>query len=315
MSTDMDIFSVQNVGAAATIATAVGSFILFIVKRPWRKKNPTSEDASNPSVNQTAGEKSTLVNATHSQVTLTNHYHASAPAPPEVADIPGKWNGLAARQIAERLLNEADWEALVPDLEKPYGHYFAGEYNLHYPDKDGIVLAYSTKTVGDDCHACAPHISFFEYHKKNAGWSLVSEDIGVFQGGGWGEPPEISVIPVSRTKFGVIQQDGSTNQGLSVGRKSLHVLMGDRFQQVLELIVFQSLDNKGWESTLRSVPRSDGFYDIEVIRVGINGEEDLRLLDPVDSFYTTLCDTDDRIRPRDVFSFEGRIYNRDPAIR
>nr|WP_314491370.1 hypothetical protein [uncultured Pseudomonas sp.] len=62
MSTDMDIFSVQNVGAAATIATAVGSFILFIVKRPWRKKNPTSEDASNPSVNQTAGEKSTLVN-------------------------------------------------------------------------------------------------------------------------------------------------------------------------------------------------------------------------------------------------------------
>lgn len=91
--------------------------------------------------------------------------------------------------------------------------------------------------------------------------------------------------------------------------------MGDRFQQVLELIVFQSLDNKGWESTLRSVPRSDGFYDIEVIRVGINGEEDLRLLDPVDSFYTTLCDTDDRIRPRDVFSFDGRIYNRDPAIR
>lgn len=38
MSSDMDIFNVQNVGAAATIATAVGSFIVFLVKRPWRKK-------------------------------------------------------------------------------------------------------------------------------------------------------------------------------------------------------------------------------------------------------------------------------------
>ncbi|MDC7817502.1 MULTISPECIES: hypothetical protein [Pseudomonas] len=315
MSSDMDIFNVQNVGAAATIATAVGSFIVFLVKRPWRKKNPTSVNTSNPAVNQTAGENSTLVNAIHSQVTLTNHYHAPVPAPTEVVDIPGKWNVLAAQQMAERLLNETDWGSLVPDLDKPYGHYFAGEYNLHYPDKDGIVLAYSTKTVGHEYHACAPYISFFEYHKKNAGWSLVNEDIGVFQGGGWGEPPEISIIPVSRAKFGVIQQDGSTNQGLSVGRKSLHVLMGDRFQKVLELIVFQSLDGKGWESTLHSIPRSDGFYDIEVIREGINGEEDLRLLDPVDAFYTTLCDTGDRIRPHDVFSFDGQKYNRDPAIR
>lgn len=52
------------------------------------EKNPTSGDSSNPSVNQTASENSTLVNATHSQVTLTNHYHYHDSAPAEVADKP-----------------------------------------------------------------------------------------------------------------------------------------------------------------------------------------------------------------------------------
>ncbi|WP_133247610.1 hypothetical protein [Pseudomonas sp. SDI] len=38
MSSDMDIFNVENLAAAATIATAVGSFIVFLVKRTWRGK-------------------------------------------------------------------------------------------------------------------------------------------------------------------------------------------------------------------------------------------------------------------------------------
>lgn len=140
---------------------------------------------------------------------------------------------------------------------------------------------------------------------------MVNDSIGTLQGGGWGSPPTISIMPISRSKFAVIQVDGSTHQGMSVCRKTVHIPMGDRFQQVLELSVGQSLIDqtgreKGWDTNLKTIPRSYNYYDIEAIRTGINGEQDLRLLDDVNTFYTTLCDSEDRIRPQDFFSFDGR---------
>ena len=232
------------------------------------------------------------------------------------ADIVGKWNLSAAQQLAEKALENADWSVLIPEPQQPVTHYFDNEYYLHLRDRERIVLAYSSKELDAEYHACSPHMSFFEFEKSNEGWNLIAEGIGVFWGGSWGNPPEIQILPISHETFGVFMKDGGGNQGWFNIRQSLHIKMGDTFKLVLELVVGQCApDDRGWSSELRVVDRPNGYYDIEVTRSGDNGPKDLQMLDTVENGYATICDLNGKICSHDVFKFDGRQYRRDVAIR
>lgn len=236
-------------------------------------------------------------------------------SPPAKADIVGKWDLSAAQQLAERSLENFDWSVLIPEPQDPVTHYFYNEYYLHLRDRERIVLAFSSKECDASYHACSPHMSFFEFEKTNEGWDLIAEGVGVFWGGGWGEPPEIEVLPISYETFGVFMKDGGGNQGWFNLRQSLHIKMGDTFKLVLELIVGQCApDDRGWSSELRIIERPSGYHDIEVMRSGENGPQDLQVLDPVENGYATICDSNGKISSHDIFRFDGREYRRNIAI-
>lgn len=243
------------------------------------------------------------------------------PAGPSMAletsslDVVGRWDIDKAKQIANDHLTKHNWAASAPELEKPLHHKFVGDYHLVYKAKEGIILAFGTITEGHDCHACAPYLSLFEFEKRDGRWKLVTFDIGICKAGRWGELPKLGVHAVADDRYGVFMQGGYMAHGWGIGTTSIHVRFGDEFREVLILITSQSApDGRSWRSKLTIHPTAAGLYDIEVQRSGESGAEDMVFMDGNPDLKFDVADYDDRIRPHDVFKFDGQRYGRHEVL-
>ena len=213
-------------------------------------------------------------------------------------------------------LQAAKWSSIDKNLEDPLEHTEIGRYSLLYKNREGLVVAYATITRESACHACAPHLSFFEFEKRPKGWKLIGSDIAAHQKGSWGEPPKMSIAVIAEDRFGVLLESGFMAQGWIVGATSIYTRMGDSFREVLSLMTNQAApDGRAWDSTLTFKPTTTGLYDIEVNRKGEHGARDLVWLDGNEKFKPDVADHKGTIRSRDVFRFDGQAYRRNDLVR
>lgn len=292
----------------------VASFVvamIALVAQFYTSKNKSNQQESNvTSVHQVAAPNSTQFGVFHGNYTVnhapaisTSFQHAKQP------DIAGRWELAAATQIAKTHLAAENWSATSPDMEEPLIHKLVGDYSLVHKNKEGVVLVFSTITEGHDCHACAPYLSFFEFEKREAGWDLITSDVGAYQAGSWGEAPNLSVHVVAEDKYGVFMKDGYTAQGWSVCSTSIHARIGDTFREIMLLITAQSdPEGRAWDSKLTMLPTSTGFYNIEVQRWGENGPEDLIYMEGNIDLKSDVAGYDEKIKPHDIFKFDGQRY-------
>jgi hypothetical protein len=243
-----------------------------------------------------------------------SHSHLS-PQQVQTLDIPGRWDLEAAKKICMRHLEAADWNILASDLEPPINHEFVGSYFQTYKIKEEFVLIFSSITVDMDCHACAPYLSFFEFVKQEAGWGLNIYDIAAYKAGSWGKPPDLSVRVIGEEKYAVFMEGGYMAQGWTVTDTSIHARIGDSFKEIFNLLTSQGdPEGNGWSGTISLIPTTTGFYDIAVTREGIRGPQDLVFLESANDFKLDVADLDDKVRPHDVFKFDGQRYRRNSPV-
>lgn len=301
------------------IATVLGTIVAIIAyfwpPDPGKETRSVSQGPATASpVSQVAGPNSTQISNVTGPVTVNNQM--APPAEQEQADIVGSWDGAKARELAMKTLRDTNWRSIDKSIELPLNHTMIGEYNLLYRSKEGIVLAFATITKGSECHACMPHLSYFEFDKRSTGWKLIGSYVGVQEMGSWGKPPKLSIAVIADDRFGVLLESGYMAQGWINELTMLHARMGDKFVPVLNLLTFQSdPEDRAWKSTLAFRPTSTGLYEIVVSRSGVGSPANLKWMDAAPELRPDVANEDGRIRERDIFRFNGQTYARSAVIQ
>lgn len=231
--------------------------------------------------------------------------------------ISGKWNLGVAKQKVDQLLEAYAWDESQWGLESPLVHNLAGNYNLIYKGREGMVLVTATATEKFDCHACAPYLSFFEFENVDDSWSLVTTDICAYRAGSWGEPPRLSVRVLAEERYAVFMEDGYMAQGHITSVTTVIARIGNSFQEVLCILDSESSpneegDNVGWQSNFEPIVCATGLYDLRVTRWGDPNSEGMVFIGNADeqTFRNDVASLDGKIRPIDIFRFNGQKYVR-----
>ena len=301
----------HNLEQWSWLAGIIGT-ILTIYTVFKRHKNPS--EGSGKVLQKSKGLSNTNIQKNTGNVTINNnsnisHYHTAIEVKQEV-EIVGRWNLEGAKKICEEVLAATDWPKLDLNIYPPISHGFVNVYFPIYKEKEEAIIIYGTKTQGDDCHVCAPHLSIFEFTKKDAGWTLSTYDVAAFQTGSWGEAPNISVLVIGNEKYAIQMDYGYMAQGWIMGAISLHAKIGDSFRDILTLATCEyDPEGNGWNSKINTTPTKTGFYIIEVIRKGTRGDEDLKFLNAAhESLMANVADYSGNIRKLDAYKFNGIRY-------
>lgn len=158
---------------------------------------------------------------------------------------------------------------------------------------DKVYLVASAKPANFpsvyDCHACAPAIGVAVFQATEGDWALRSANPAVGFYGGWGKPPEVSIVPVGLQERGFLLSTSDIAQGYAWSSKTLLLPIGRTVAEVWSIQDQQ--DNHGAidpdDKLNKQVPyRSsaafkfvskepagadedwEGHYDIEVISRG-----------------------------------------------
>lgn len=238
--------------------------------------------------------------------------------------IKGKWDNSQGTQQCIKILKDHEWK--FSDVDKNFVHNEIGEYNIVFKDHESIILTFCTKPDGYYCHVCQPSLSFFEYEKTPQGWNMTNKDIDVIRAGNWGDfTGELNVMVIAENTYGVFIRDGSSGQGYSYETVQLFAHLGDSFRSIFKIAIEEDSSgaksgNHGWHSTITFIPTKTGFYDLLIERFGNNGPKDLRILSIADEDdFKDVLDSNnrytpnkftDKIRPKDIFRFDGNKYIR-----
>lgn len=292
---------------AGIIATLTAIYTAF-------KRDKKSSDESEKVLQKAKGSNNTNIGNNTGNLTINNNSHISnfhnTKDINQELDILGKWDLENAKKICEEILEAVDWDKLNLKINPPISHNFVNAYFQFYKAKEEAIIIYGTKTEGDDCHVCAPHLSIFEFTKKEAGWKLSTYDVAAFQAGSWGEAPNISVLVIGDEKYAIQMEQGYAGQGWIMGAISLHAKIGDSFQEIFTLPTLEyDPEGNGWNSKIKITPTNTGFYFIEVSRNGVRGDEDLKVLNVAhESLISNVADYSGNIRKSDTYKFDGIRY-------
>jgi hypothetical protein len=81
------------------------------------------------------------------------------------------------------------------------------------------VVVFGTYKIEKDssifeCHFCTPKISLATFRKNSSDkWNLIKTEKYMFEHGGWGAIGEIKLEKIGKNRFGLIFEDGYTQQG------------------------------------------------------------------------------------------------------
>ncbi len=227
-------------------------------------------------------------------------------------DIEGKWALSHAETLVTTELQKKEWNTKNFG-DPPYEHKLLDEYHLVYENGQAIVLAYQTRPVGFECHACAPYLSFFEFEKLSHGWKLIDSEIAAVQIGSWGNFPAegMSVRVIANNLYGVFLESNYMAQGYTSGSVTLFARIGDSFREILNLQLSQgNPDGYGWSSTYTMESTSTGFYEIFVKRKGNYGAKNLKWINGngLEESKANVADRNGNVRTEDIFYFNGKQY-------
>lgn len=204
------------------------------------------------------------------------------------ADSKGQWNFQQAQKIILPYLQSNNWnnvENFCDENSCNPVHTFLPQYKLPYKNKEAVLVATASINKGSDCHACAPHLSFFEFEKQATGWKLVNSYLAASRWGSWGtvEPSDITVKVLGNNGdhlYGIVHEGSGTGQGWLVSTTSIYAKVDGSLREVLPLLT-TSENNSGaggghegkaltdWDSKITIQPGTTGFFNIVVERKGI----------------------------------------------
>lgn len=206
--------------------------------------------------------------------------------------INGKWSSKDAQQLVMKQLDEHEaqnkfkfqknsTDQTGEDKSNPKDfdltHTFLGEFYVPYRNRETMVIATASNYESNNCHACAPSLSFFELVKNESGWATGSVNIDAFDWGSWGEfnPEDMKVLAVGDNIYGVVLESGYTAQGVVDIATAIYVQIGDEFREVFQINTSHNdggagmhATNSAWDSEIIFRKEGVGFYDFLLIRKG-----------------------------------------------
>lgn len=213
--------------------------------------------------------------------------------------------------MATALLEKKKWNG--KDFgPPPYKHTFVGENSVEANGQQAMLVTFETAPQNFDCHACAPYLSFFEFDKRPNGWKLADSELGVVQAGNFGSysATELSVRALGNNTWGIFVGDGSTNQGVTVEVVRIFAKIDNKLRQVLFIETGESEAGQGWKSTITPVPAATGLDDLDIVRTQSDPKDPLQWANGPEESMDEVADSSGRIRPHDVFKFNGTRYVR-----
>jgi hypothetical protein len=226
-------------------------------------------------------------------------------------DIAGEWDDNKAKAIALRQLEKTDWQKIdsatfaTEWIQEGITHDTIGKFTMLYRNRREVtLLAFYTKPRGFQSYVDAPFLSFFEFEKKSSGWKLISSSIALLQTGSSGYPSaKISVGEIGMDIYGIFVEPFDAHQGYLTESLLIYGKINDRYCELLDLLTHEDrtatgVDDRGWTSKWKFLPKATGLYDLEVTRKGKNGPKDLTMFGK------------DIIKAKDVYKFDGQKYAR-----
>jgi hypothetical protein len=204
-----------------------------------------------------------------------------------LVDLPARWDSSKVANIVLKELSQMKNENEIRkdhfDGEDKLQHFILNFYDY---DKFGdnnfskVAIAYSRPENGD-CHGCEVALSFIQFVKVESGWQLGEKYIAAIYDGAFGEPPSnIGVFSIGYNILGIMIEGGYTNQGYSTSNNAIFANVGGELKKVLEYVSYENDSGTikpgsfNWESNLEPQKIGTGFYDLVLLRTGIeNGKK------------------------------------------
>jgi len=238
-------------------------------------------------------------------------------------DIVGEWNRGQAEAMAVAELEGKAWD--LDDFDgagpSPFVHKFVSVHSVLFKDRHLMVLTFQTAPKDYACRYCAPALSLFEFEERQGGWKLISSDLGVTHMGRFGEifPECVSVTVIGENIYGVFLHNWDSVEDPRSDFVSIQAKMGGSYREILSLTTGESFlrvpDTESWSSTITTSPTSTGLYDLVVDRAQGDPHHPFKWDDARDGDREDYADHDGRIRPYDVFKFDGNHYVRSDVSR
>lgn len=217
------------------------------------------------------------------QIPATSHAQATSQisgSEPGKDIIAGRWSFRQAKRIVLAKLREAQKRPDKP-LCRTDGcdahHEILGQFPLHYRHRESLILIADSPDPENNCHACGPPLSLFEFEKSERAWVLVDEEAGFRDWGNWGaaDPKGITFTRIGNDRYALLLYGGATGGGYLEEGVLVHVRLKDKYQEVLNIQLL--VDDAGtatpgrdkWSAAFKIGPGKTPLDDIMVTRSGV----------------------------------------------
>lgn len=168
-------------------------------------------------------------------------------APTWPVDVPSALDETARARLAQHPWQAAgavDGKPLVLEQDTPV-HKLVGVYRGQRAPREGLqstgsrevaLLVYASQAHDNDCHACAPWGSFFQFEQVPStpapAWQLVHAAVGQEPVGSWGAMAPVHVLPLSHQALGVWFVASYMAQGFNSEALLVYSWVGEDWRQV-----------------------------------------------------------------------------------
>lgn len=205
-------------------------------------------------------------------------------APTWPVDVPSALDETARARLAQH-----PWQAAgAQDGSKPLGreqdtpvHKLVGVYRGQRAPLEGLqstgprevaLLVYASQAHDNDCHACAPWGSFFQFEQVPStpapAWQLVHAAVGQETVGSWGAMAPVHVLPLSHQALGVWFVASYMAQGFNSEALLAYTWVGEDWRQVFYASTGESdgnaEDDLSWQAQWRLTYDESGALTLDM---------------------------------------------------
>lgn len=214
---------------------------------------------------------------------------------------------------ALRYLSLYPWKGHSDNLLQDVEHRLHGIFQVpgRVAGQHGLLLVYATNGEYQDCHACAPWLSFLEFQPKGNDWVLDRRSVLNSQLGQWGEVPSMHVTPVAPGHYAVFIELGFTAQGWT---DSGVAVLAWRDNTMVETLFLHTGDSDGgdpersWGSHVNLQPSANGQFDLVVERFPGPNRGDKEFMLRPDGPQTAWLDSAGQPQLRQVYRWTGYSF-------
>lgn len=209
--------------------------------------------------------------------------------PASSTSLGARWNSATAQAIASAKLANVPWPSVKDFCVNAClpVHWYLGERSVSIDGVDAVAVVFASIDDAARCHACAPHISVFEFRKLNGKWALARSDVAFTK---WGEsgdllPEQVEIQQLDQKSYAVFLSMSYIGQGYETSSLAVYARLGEKIEPVLQATIGEN--NEGavgaednsryvnWKATVSVVPVSEKKPEIVLTRRGISEGKDI----------------------------------------